>query len=66
VSDRDDETYDAAYYPGTGYLGLDEGIRVRLGDWDSRREEVLDIREAVYFRYLLDGAINDYERAVGK
>lgn len=42
-------------------------IRIRLGGvWAEGHTFWVDIRDAVYFRYLLDGAINDYERAVGK
>lgn len=50
------------------YSGPQNGdrIRVRLGTSDEARVELLDIRDAVYLRYLVDGAIQDYERAVGK
>lgn len=59
----DDESEFDAWYSGPG--GGDH-IRVRIGRMGDHKVELLDIRDAVYFRYLLDGAIQDYERAVGK
>lgn len=45
-----------------------ESIRIQVGDLigGEGRAVDLDIRDAVYVRYLLDGAIKDYERAVGR
>jgi hypothetical protein len=60
----DDPQADAWYSKGDE-MGL-EHIVVRVGDVLDGIQVELDIRDAVYFRYLLDGAINDYERAVGK
>lgn len=64
----DKQEYDAWYDRGEE-LGL-ESIKVLVGSlWgagDEGRCVSLDIRDAVYFRYLLDGAINDYEKAVGR
>jgi len=45
-----------------------ESVRVQIGSLimgDGKAVD-LDIRDAVYFRYLLDGAIHDYEKAAGK
>jgi hypothetical protein len=62
------DQFDVWYNPSTGEDP--ETIRVAVGrllDAESEGRLVkLDIRDAVYFRYLLDGAINDYERAVGR
>lgn len=45
-----------------------ECIRVSVGGDELALTQIanLDIRDAVYLRYMLDGAIKDYERAVGK
>ncbi len=54
-----------AYY--TRSLGDDEeAIRIMHGDFTEGQFTDLDIRDAVFLRYQLDGAINDYERAVGR
>lgn len=43
-----------------------EVIRIMHGDLSQGEYTDLDIRDAVFLRYQLDGAIQDYERAVGK
>jgi hypothetical protein len=46
--------------------GASESIRVIYGSLFDGDYVDLDIRDAVFLRYQLDGAIQDYERAVGK
>ena len=42
-----------------------ESIKVGFGLFtDEKRIVDLDIRDAVFLRYQLDGAISDYERAI--
>lgn len=52
------------YY--TRHADDSEVIRVMHGDLTQGEYTDLDIRDAVFLRYQLDGAISDYERAVGK
>lgn len=52
-----------AYYTGTSG---NEAIRITHGAFLGHEYTDLDIRDAVFLRYQLDGAINDYERAVGR
>lgn len=68
MADDSDREYDAYLRLGNDLTFEDDRIRVRVGKWnaDDRQVVDLDIRDAVYLRYLLDGAISDYERAVGK
>jgi hypothetical protein len=60
----DETQFDAWHYRDPELLA-EECIRVNINGIDGVIVD-LDIRDAVYFRYLLDGAINDYERAVGR
>lgn len=51
-----------AYY--VRHSGKQESVRVQVGGlFHGGMAADLDIRDAVYFRYLLDGAIQDYEKA---
>jgi hypothetical protein len=61
----DDYAEVEAWYSAGEELGL-ETIRIASGPFDDRKVIDLDIRDAVFLRYQLDGAIQDYERAVGK
>lgn len=58
-----DEREIEAYYTRNG---SEECIRVTYGSMLDGEFADLDIRDAVFLRYQLDGAIGDYERAVGK
>jgi hypothetical protein len=52
-----------AYYVHENHF---EVIRIMHGDLTQGEYTDLDIRDAVFLRYQLDGAIQDYERAVGR
>ncbi len=56
-----DETEIEAYYT---LSGDGEAIRIVHGAFTEGEYTDLDIRDAVFLRYQLDGAISDYERAV--
>ena len=60
-----DETEIEVYYTSPGEVAS-EAIRIQYGSLVDHEYVDLDIREAVYLRYQLDGAISDYERAVGR
>lgn len=52
-----------AYYTGDNH---GDAVRITYGSFLDGKYTDLDIRDAVFLRYQLDGAIQDYERAVGK
>lgn len=54
-----------AYYYGGEELGL-ECIRLYFKSLQQSGILDLDIRDAVFLRFQLDGAISDYEKAVGR
>lgn len=54
-----------AYYTRHSRDG-EETIRIMHGDLTQGQYTDLDIRDAVFLRYQLDGAIQDYEKAVGR
>lgn len=55
-----------AYYVAPGGTTSGDTIRIMHGDLTQGEYTDLDIRDAVFLRYQLDGAISDYERAVGR
>ena len=54
-----------AHYVRPGEISP-EAIRLVYGSVLDSEFVDLDIREAVFLRYQLDGAISDYEKAVGR
>jgi hypothetical protein len=60
-----DEHEVEAYYTRKS-INNEEVIRVQYGDLANYEYADLDIRDAVFLRYQLDGAIQDYEKAVGR